>query len=211
MQQEDALGLYGSSASSSARINSRRLARPVVGSVLALRCAWPVRRLIGVERDLQILGPAPAEQDDGDVEQERDFQRARRIGQRRAANRRRQQLAADRDKQQQRGERRACGDDVAARNADRLAAALYSNSRSTSCRLDLWARRSEIPLKLLFIFRALRVRRHRPRAEELRQWPVRDRARWCRATTHRRAAFNGATAVRRRVRLATWMSASTSG
>ena len=92
-----------------------------VGVGVGVALGQPFGRLIGVERVLQVLRTAPAEQDDGDVEQERDRQRAGRIGRRHAAEGRRQDLAPDADEQQQRRDRRATGDQMAAGDADSLA------------------------------------------------------------------------------------------
>jgi hypothetical protein len=76
---------------------------------------------IGLERFLEVLRAAPAEQDDRDVEQEGDLQRARGIHRRKAGDGRGNDPAADGDEQQGRGDGRAGGDDVAARDANRLA------------------------------------------------------------------------------------------
>src|SRR4029079_4224149 len=78
--------------------------------------------LIGIERLLEVLRTPPTEQDDRDVEQERDLQRVRGIRQRSAGERRRHDLAAQADEQQQRGNRRAAGDEMAARNANSVSA-----------------------------------------------------------------------------------------
>ncbi len=53
--------------------------------------------LIGVERVLEVLRTAPAEQNDRDVEEEGDLERARRIYGRNARDGRRNELAADDD------------------------------------------------------------------------------------------------------------------
>jgi hypothetical protein len=90
-----------------------------IGVGVSLR--QPLGGFIGVERLLQVLRTAPAEQDQGDVEKESDGERARRIAEVRADNRCRHDLAPKHDEQQQRRDRRAGRDDVAARNANRLA------------------------------------------------------------------------------------------
>ena len=107
-------------ASVSERISSRRLARPVVGSVLALRRARALGFFIGVEGETEVLRPAPTKQDDGDVEQERDLEAAGRIREVTAPDRNRQDLAPEPDEQQDRRDRRARRDQVAARDADSL-------------------------------------------------------------------------------------------
>ncbi len=89
-----------------------------VGIGIAFR--EPLRLLIGIERLAQILRATPAEQDDGDIEQERDRQSI--VGfELHARDRGRQHLAAERDEQDDRRRRRAAGDQVAARNSHSLA------------------------------------------------------------------------------------------
>ena len=50
--------------------------------------------IISVQRFLEVLGPAPAEQDDRDVEQEGDTERAAGVGHRRGAKRGRNHAAS---------------------------------------------------------------------------------------------------------------------
>ena len=86
----------------------------------------PGRCVISVKRFLEILGAAPTEQDDGDVEEEGRAERAVRIADRNGAKRRGYDAASQRHEQQDRGRRCTSSDDVAARDANGLAAHLVS-------------------------------------------------------------------------------------
>jgi hypothetical protein len=78
----------------------------------------PFRLLVGVEGVLKILRPAPAEQDDRNVEEEGDGQAGVRDP--RPPECRPQHLTAQPDEQDERGDRRAGNDQLAAGDLDRL-------------------------------------------------------------------------------------------
>src|SRR4029079_16729067 len=74
-----------------------------------------------VERVLEVLRTAPAEQDDRDLEQEGDAESAVRVRDGRTAERLPDDAAAEHDEQQNSCGRRARRDDVAAGDTDVLA------------------------------------------------------------------------------------------
>ena len=78
----------------------------------------PLRLLIGIERVLQVLGAAPAEQDDRNIEEERHRQAGvRHAG---ASERGAEHLAAQPNEKDEGGNRRTADDQLAAGNPDRL-------------------------------------------------------------------------------------------
>ena len=95
-------------------------------------------RFIGFERFLQVLRSAPAEQDDGDVEEEGDLERARRIRKPRAGNGSWNDPAAERDEQQNRRDRRASRNDVAARDANGFAPGAFHGPVHSPVHRLLW-------------------------------------------------------------------------
>jgi len=87
----------------------------------------PRGRVIRVERVLEVLRPAPPEQDDRDVEQERHAERAVRIADGSNSERLRDYEAAEGHEQQDRGYCGTSRNDVAARQAN----GLLAHGRST--------------------------------------------------------------------------------
>ncbi len=139
----------------------------------------PRRCIIGLEGFLKVFRAAPAEQDDGNIEQEGNAERAAGVGDRCRAQCLRNDAAAEHDEQQDGCRGRAGRDDVATRDADGLA----THPGPCSFHPLVQARFSQREVKIILRRGRLTGRRglavHRP-AGRLRRSPPRGRNHWYR-------------------------------